>query len=454
MKRYLLVSLSVVLLILAGFYLSKHLYCVPEEHDPDATAKSVLVWNQCLQCHSENPSLPFYGSFPVISGLLARDIEQGYIHADLKPFLELLEFRTQLPEAMLAKIEQTVIEGSMPPVTYSAVHWGKGINAKEKALLLDWIYKKREVYYVSGLAAEPHTYAMVQPLFDSLEVNHKIAVLGEKLFNDVRLSVDNTVSCATCHGLETGGVDRKPVSEGIRGLLGTVNAPTVYNAAYNLVQFWDGRAVDLQQQAAGPPLNPVEMGSVSWDSIVAKFPANDPFTQQFLEQFPEGVSEKTITAAIAEYEKLLTTPDSRFDQYLKGKADALSEVEKQGYELFQNHRCATCHVGMLMGGQSFEKVGLKADYFADRGKETIDADYGLYNTTKREYDRFRLKTPTLRNVALTPPYFHDATSQSLEEALEAMLKYQTGTRMTLSEKEAVVQFLHTLTGYYQGKLLE
>lgn len=454
MRRYLLVSLSVVLLIVAGYFLSQHLYCVPEESDSDGTARSVLLWNECLQCHSDSPSLPFYASFPVVSKLLARDVEQGYLHADLQPFLELMEFRTQLPEAMLAKIEQTLIEGSMPPVTYSAVHWGKGINRKEKALLLEWIYNKREVYYVSGLAAESHRYAMVQPLFDSLTVNRPMAELGEKLFHDVRLSVDNTVSCATCHGLHTGGVDRKPVSEGIRGLLGDVNAPTVFNSAYNLVQFWDGRAVDLQEQAAGPPLNPVEMGSVSWDSIVAKFPVEEPFTQQFLALFPEGLTEKSITAAIAEFEKLLTTPNSRFDQYLKGNAEALSDREKEGYQLFQNHRCATCHVGMLMGGQSFEKIGLKADYFADRGKEIITADYGLYNTTKRAYDKFRVKTPTLRNIALTPPYFHDGTHQTLEEALESMLKYQTGTRMTSSDKEAVIGFLHTLTGYYQGKLLE
>ncbi|MGE4568938.1 MAG: cytochrome c peroxidase, partial [Bacteroidales bacterium] len=322
MKRYLLVSLSVVLFVVAGYYLSQHLYCVPEESDPDGTARSVLLWNQCLQCHSQAPSLPFYASFPVISKLLARDVEQGYLHADLKPFMELMDFRTQLPEAMLAKIEQTLIEGSMPPITYSAVHWGKGVNRKEKALLLDWIYKKREVYYVSGLAAESHRYAMVQPLFDSLTVNHPMAELGEKLFHDVRLSVDNTVSCATCHGLHTGGVDRKPVSEGIRGLLGDVNAPTVFNSAYNLVQFWDGRAVDLQEQAAGPPLNPVEMGSVSWDSIVAKFSVEEPFTQQFLALFPEGLTEKSITAAIAEFEKIAHYANQPFGAIFKWQCRA------------------------------------------------------------------------------------------------------------------------------------
>ena len=454
MRRYLIVSVALLLTVGLGFYLSKVFYTVPEGRDVDSTAKSVLQWNHCLQCHSYNPELPIYASFPIISEMLASDMEQGYQHADLKPFMDLLDYNTQLPEAMLAKIEQTLLEGTMPPLSYVAVHWGKGINRKEKALLLDWIYNKRQVYYVPGLAAEPFANAMVQPLFDSLDFQPHIAVLGEQLFHDVRFSIDNTVSCATCHGLQTGGVDRKPVSEGIKGSFGNINSPTVFNAAYNILQFWDGRAIDLQEQAAGPPMNPVEMGSISWDSIVAKFPEEDPFTVQFLAAFPEGLNQKTLTAAIAEFEKTLTTPNSRFDQYLKGKEDALTLQEKRGFELFQAHRCATCHVGMLMGGQSFEKMGLKADYFANRGGEVKTSDYGLFNTTKREYDKFRLKTPTLRNIALTPPYFHDGTQKTLNEAVESMLKYQTGTRMKPSELEDLTLFLHSLTGYYRGKLLE
>ena len=274
--------------------------------------------------------------------------------------------------------------------------------------------------------------------------------LGEMLYNDPRLSSDNTVSCASCHNLQTGGVDNKAYSEGVGKQLGGVNAPTVFNAVYNFVQFWDGRAADLAEQAGGPPLNPVEMASASWDEIIGKLKADKIFTNAFTAVYPEGYSGETITDAIAEYEKTLLTPDSRFDLYLKGDSTALSAEELHGYELFKENRCATCHVGPTLGGQSYELMGLYGDYFADRGTEMTEEDNGRHKQTKTDYDLHRFKVPGLRNVALTAPYYHDGTRQTLDEAVSDMAKYQVGKTLPESDVNDLTAFLETLTGKLNG----
>ena len=277
--------------------------------------------------------------------------------------------------------------------------------------------------------------------------------LGFALYHDTRLSADNTISCATCHGLNTGGVDRKQYSEGINGQFGGVNAPTVYNAALNFVQFWDGRAADLKEQAAGPPLNPVEMGCTSFDQICEALAQDKDFTKKFTEVYPEGYSQSTITDAIAEFEKTLLTP-SRFDKYLMGDKNALTAEELEGYQLFKDNKCATCHVGVNVGGQSYEFMGIKNSYFDYRNTGLTDGDNGRYAVTKKESDRHKFKTPTLRNVMLTYPYMHDGTVASVEDAIRIMHEFQIGKEINDVEVEKIVVFLGTLNGEYNGKMLQ
>ena len=293
----------------------------------------------------------------------------------------------------------------------------------------------------------------IRPVQDSVSVDMRKVILGNLLFHDVRLSSDNTVSCSSCHGLNTGGVDNKAFSEGVGGQHGGVNAPTVFNALYNFVQFWDGRAATLADQAAGPPLNPVEMACKSFDEICDKLKADAAFSKAFTEVYPDGINEANITNAIQEFEKTLLTPNSRFDKYLKGDMAALTTEELAGYDLFKKYNCATCHVGENMGGQSYELMGIKQDYFADRGTELTVEDNGRFKETKNERDRHRFKVPGLRNVALTAPYFHDATQATLEDAVRAMGKYEVGVDLSQQEVKQIVAFLQTLTGEYQGKLL-
>ncbi len=293
----------------------------------------------------------------------------------------------------------------------------------------------------------------IRPIADSISVDIRKVVLGNLLYHDTRLSADNTVSCASCHGLDTGGVDNKQYSEGVGGQLGGVNAPTVYNAAYNFVQFWDGRAGTLAEQAAGPPLNPVEMACESFDQIISKLAEDKNFVVAFNEVYPDGLNEKNITNAIQEFEKTLLTPNSRFDRYLKGQKDAITADEIAGYDLFKKYDCATCHVGEILGGQSYELIGVQHDYFADRQAEMTEEDNGRFKQTKAERDRHRFKVPGLRNIELTAPYFHDGSMATMDDAVRAMAKYQLGIDLPQPEVDKIIAFLRTLTGEYKGKLL-
>ena len=248
-------------------------------------------------------------------------------------------------------------------------------------------------------------------------------------------------------------MDNLQYSEGVEGQKGGVNAPTVYNAVYNFVQFWDGRAKTLADQAAGPPLNPVEMASPSFDHIIAKLEADKTMAKAFDAIYPDGITQNNITDAIEEFERTLVTPDSRFDMWLRGDDSAITENELEGYELFKKYDCATCHVGPNLGGQSYELMGLRRHYFADRGMELTNEDNGRYKETQNERDRHRFKVPGLRNVELTWPYYHDGTRQTLEDAVRDMALYQSGVALSDDETDKITSYLKTLTGKHEGVTL-
>lgn len=205
--------------------------------------------------------------------------------------------------------------------------------------------------------------------------------------------------------------------------------------------------------AAGPPLNPVEMACESFDQIISKLTEDKNFVVAFNEVYPDGLNEKNITNAIQEFEKTLLTPNSRFDRYLKGQKDAITADEIAGYDLFKKYDCATCHVGEILGGQSYELIGVQHDYFADRQAEMTEEDNGRFKQTKAERDRHRFKVPGLRNIELTAPYFHDGSMATMDDAVRAMAKYQLGIDLPQPEVDKIVAFLRTLTGEYKGKLL-
>ena len=402
----------------------------------------------CLDCHSADPKLPFYADFPVMGDMVKQDVADGYRAFDMTGFMEALKADEPVNAAELAKVEKVVLDDRMPMAKYYLVHWGSSLTPEKREIVLDWVRDMRSRLYADGLP-EDRANEPVRPVA-VLDYDEAKAELGFALYHDTRLSVDNTVSCASCHELQNAGVDNHQYSHGVNDQLGGVNAPTVYNAVYNFVQFWDGRANTLAAQAAGPPLNPVEMASESFDQIIAKLQKDKKFADAFKAVYPDGLTEANITDAIEQFERSLVTPGSAFDKWLQGDDEALTAEQLEGYELFKKYDCATCHAGPILGGLTYELMGHRNDYFGDRGLELTHEDNGRFKETALERDRHRFKVPGLRNVEHTWPYYHDGTRETLEEAVRDMAIYQSDVTLTPEETDLIVAFLKSLTGEYNG----
>ena len=402
----------------------------------------------CLDCHSAAPKLPFYADFPVMGDMVKQDVADGYRAFDMTGFMEALKADEPVNAAELAKVEKVVLDDRMPMAKYYLVHWGSSLTPEKREIVLDWVRDMRARIYADGLP-EDRANEPVLPVA-VLDYDEAKAELGFALYHDTRLSVDNTVSCASCHELQNAGVDNHQYSHGVNDQLGGVNAPTVYNAVYNFVQFWDGRANTLAAQAAGPPLNPVEMASESFDQIIAKLQKDKKFADAFKAVYPDGLTEANITDAIEQFERSLVTPGSAFDKWLQGDDEALTAEQLEGYELFKKYDCATCHAGPILGGLTYELMGHRNDYFGDRGLELTHEDNGRFKETALERDRHRFKVPGLRNVEHTWPYYHDGTRETLEEAVRDMAIYQSDVTLTPEETDLIVAFLKSLTGEYNG----
>ena len=280
----------------------------------------------------------------------------------------------------------------------------------------------------------------IQPIAPAKQVDLGMVELGKKLYFDPRLSKSGFISCNSCHNLSMGGTDNIKTSIGHNWQEGPINAPTVLNSSLNVAQFWDGRAADLKAQAGGPIANPGEMAFTHTLAIgvLESIPA---YVREFKQVFgKEKIDIDQVTAAIAEFEKTLVTPNSRFDQWLLGKKDALTADELAGYKLFKDSGCAGCHNGPAVGGNSFQKMGLVAPYKASSPAE------GRVAVTGKDADRFNFKVPTLRNVEMTYPYFHDGAANTLGEAVDIMGRLQLGKKFTAEENGKIVAFLKTLTG--------
>jgi cytochrome c peroxidase len=276
----------------------------------------------------------------------------------------------------------------------------------------------------------------ITPLPLHIKTNPAKVALGKALFSDPILSYDGTISCASCHNLLEGGDDAKVFSTGIKNLEGNINSPTVFNAVFNFSQFWDGRAKNLQEQATGPIENPVEMGN-SFKNVIKILTASH-YKATFDALYEEGITKESITDAIAEFEKTLITPDSPFDNYLRGDQNAISKKQKEGYQLFKEKGCIACHHGQNVGGNMYNKFGLLISI--------KDDNLGRFNVTKNENDKQVFKVPSLRNVAKTAPYFHNGSASNLKKAVYFMAKYQVGRPISEDEVNKIVSFLEALTG--------
>lgn len=270
--------------------------------------------------------------------------------------------------------------------------------------------------------------------------------LGHQLWYEPRLSKGNTVSCNSCHNLASAGVDNMPTSQGHKGQFGGRNSPTALNAALLGMQFWDGRAADVEEQAGGPLVNPVEMANDSQEAAAAKIAKIPEYQELFKTAFPEdgAVSFKNITTALGAFERTLLTP-TRWDEYLKGNVSALSEQERKGVRAFMDNGCIACHSGVNFGGNSFQKFGLvKGPYW--KFIEDPKRDKGRADVTKKTEDEFFFRVPGLRNVAKTYPYFHNGSVWELDKAVNIMGMAQLGKELSKEDTDNIVAFLNTLSG--------
>ena len=274
--------------------------------------------------------------------------------------------------------------------------------------------------------------------------------LGEMLFHDVRLSRSDALACASCHLLAEGGDDNRPLSPGSDGELLNFNAPTVFNAALSFRLNWRGNFRTLEEQNEAVLLN-ARLMNTNWGELLPKLHADEAYREAFATVYRSDPAPAYVLDALATFQRSLITPNARFDRYLRGERDAITPEEERGYQLFKDYGCVACHQGVNVGGNLFQRFGIFHDPFAQGSIRT--ADLGRFTITGKADDRFVFRVPSLRNVAVTAPYFHDGRAQTLELAIEEMARSQLGRLLTAREVELIAGFLHTLTGEYRGRPL-
>lgn len=311
---------------------------------------------------------------------------------------------------------------------------------------LPGIHRVAPPFYESQGSKEPIT-----PIPLVLDLDPRKIYLGRLLFNDPKLSSGNAISCAHCHKLSQGGTDGLMHPVGSGGQIVGFNTLTIFNSGFNFRYFWDGRAATLEDQLDFHLIGSAEMGS-TWPEIVKKLESDAAYQREFSVIYPDGITPHSIKDAIAVFELSLTTPNSRFDRFLRGDRHAINNNERMGYDLFKSLGCISCHQGMNVGGNLYEKLGLIENYFEVRADHR-EIDFGRFNITRDEADRYKFRVPSLRNVALTAPYLHDGSAQTLEAVVAIMGKYQLGVDLRAEDINKIVSFLKTLTGEIHSEAL-
>lgn len=309
---------------------------------------------------------------------------------------------------------------------------------------------------VQAESSENFRQEPILPIPLQVNVDTTKAELGEILFFDTRLSSNGKLACASCHQLDTGGDDNTALGASNIAENHFINTPSVFNARYNFRQNWNGSVQTLEQQIDTVMKNTHEFDN-DWNVVVSTLLLDDEITQAFNDTYKDGITKDNIIEVIVEFQKTLTTPNSRFDHYLRNEQidgkEALSEEEIKGYQVFKELGCISCHQGVNIGGNLYQKFGVFYNYIAERG-DVKQADYGRMNITNRQMDAFVFKVPSLRNIAVTDPYLHDGSAETLEQVISIMGETQLGRTLSENEIHLIKAFLMTLTGEYKNKSLE
>jgi cytochrome c peroxidase len=302
-----------------------------------------------------------------------------------------------------------------------------------------------------GQGVDPVRDEPISPIEPDRTLDPAKVALGKALFSDVRLSGGDVRSCASCHEFNRGGADGLAHSTGANGQLEPFNTPTIFNLAGDFRLNWRGNHRVLEVHNEAVLLEPRLMNA-RWPDVLAKLNKDSGIRSAFESAYGAGPSRDSVLDALATFQRSLSTPNARFDRYLRGDATAITADEKRGYELFKAYGCIACHQGRNVGGNLFQKFGIFSDPFAGRSDDDI-ADQGRFAITGRESDRRVFRVPSLRNVALTAPYFHDGSADTLDAAVAIMAQAQLGRTMPQEDRDLIIQFLGTLTGEYEGRPL-
>jgi len=442
MSKFCLTVVAVVLLLMTlplSNLLIKRTYPAPDDGTEFKAVSDIMV-KKCADCHTNDLAVhPLYFGFPIADAIIHRNITNGQ-HSFLLD-RDKLSGKVPFTALDIQKLSSAMAKNNMPPAQYLSLHWDAALSETEQRRLVTWIKKRAKIFDLRAIPAE-----------NFLKPDQRKAALGEKLFADKTLSSDGSVSCASCHALDKGGSDQLKVSVGVGGKAGTLNAPTVFNAAYSIGQFWNGRAKNLRAQVDFAVSDPNELAS-NWQQVIESIRKNNNYIAEFKELYPDGVTARSVSDVIGSYEETLLTPGSRFDKFLAGDANALNADEKAGFEVFKKHECYDCHSGPALGGLSYELMGYSKDYFATKSNLTKEDD-GRANISYSKNDLHRFKVPTLRNVALTYPYLHDGSAATLDDVVKIMSDYQVEKPLNAEERKQVVAFLRSLTGSLNGHPLD
>jgi len=303
--------------------------------------------------------------------------------------------------------------------------------------------------------AEKAEYNRQEPIYPipiEIVVNEARAQLGEKLFTDVRLSKHKNIACSSCHLLTAGGDDNVAFGISSSAEQHVINTPSIFNARYNFRQNWDGSSNTLQEQVESVMSSHHEF-DYQWNNVLNRLLQDEILTNEFNQAYQDGLTKNNIIDAIVEFENTLITPNARFDRYLRNEDNILTKNEIDGYRIFKELGCISCHQGINIGGNLYQKFGVFYNYLAERGNIN-KVDYGRMNYTNRQSDAFVFKVPSLRNVAVTAPYLHDGSAKTIEQAITIMGRTQLGRSLTENEVSLLKAFLNTLTGEYKNKSLD
>lgn len=403
--------------------------------DPEFKTVSDILVNKCADCHTRDMAqYPFYFSLPIAKDIMKRNIDRAQFSFLLDK--DKLSGKKQFNSFDVQKLTAAMAKGNMPPLQYVCMHWTSALSDQEKMQLVGWIQNRSREYDIRPIPAE-----------NFFKPDAKKVALGQRIFNEPGISGNDKLSCASCHNVSAGGssklANNTQSASGNNSEITVYDPPTVLNAAYNFAQYWDGRARSLSDQAAMAMENPQEMAS-SWGKVIGFLQFNPSYSDEFKKIYSDGISKQNVCDAISEYERSLLTPGSCFDKFLLGDKTALSAEEQEGLALFKKHQCASCHAGPALGGISYEFMGAEHYYFTDETKIS-KRDLGRFNATHNKRDKYRFKVPTLRNVELTAPYFHDGSAKTLEDAVEVMSRCQIVQPLNKSEVKKITTFLRSLT---------